>query len=108
VAVIRRPVARSARSSAVIGALFHHARQIVRDRREVTDVFIEVNPRHAAFYRRAFGFCVAAGERPCLRVLAPSILLRLEVAAFEARLRAPDGAATGEPSRVLMHASALA
>ena len=56
-----------------------------RDRREVTDVFIEVNPRHAGFYRHAFGFCVAAEERPCARVHAPSVLLRLEVAAFEAR-----------------------
>jgi hypothetical protein len=28
---------------------------------------------------------VAAEERPCARVHAPSVLLRLEVAAFEAR-----------------------
>jgi len=86
----RFAVARTARSSAVIEALFDEAHQIVRDRREVDDVFIEVNPRHAAFYRHKFGFCVAAEERHCVRVRAPSVLLRLEVAAFEARrMRAP-------------------
>lgn len=87
----RFAIARSARSSAVIEALFDEAHQRVRDRREVTDVFIEVNPRHAGFYRHAFGFCVAAEERRCARVHAPSVLLRLEVAAFEARrMRAPE------------------
>jgi len=86
----RFAVARTARSSAVIEALFREAHQIVRDRRGIDDVFIEVNPRHAAFYRHKFGFCVAAEGRQCARVLAPSVLLRLEVAAFEAqRMRAP-------------------
>lgn len=86
----RFAVARSARSSAVIEALFAEVHRKVRDRREVTDVFIEVNPRHAAFYRYKFGFCVAAEERQCARVHAPSVLLRLDVAAFVAqRMRAP-------------------
>jgi hypothetical protein len=81
----RFAVAKGVRSSAVIEALFDEVHGKVRDRREVTDVFIEVNPRHAAFYRYRFGFCVAAEERQCARVHAPSVLLRLEIAAFEAR-----------------------
>jgi hypothetical protein len=86
----RFAVARSARSSAVIEALFAEVHRKVGDRRDVTDVFIEVNPRHAAFYRYKFGFCVAAEERQCARVHAPSVLLRLDVAAFVAqRMRAP-------------------
>ena len=80
----RFAVARSAHSKTVIGALFGRACEIVRERDEVTDVFIEVNPRHVPFYRRAFGFSVAAAERTCPRVRAPSVLLRLEVAAFAA------------------------
>ena len=84
----RFAVARSARSSAVIEALFAAVHRKVRDRRDVTDVFIEVNPRHV--YRYKFGFCVAAEERQCARVHAPSVLLRLDVAAFVAqRMRAP-------------------
>jgi len=81
----RFAVARSARSSAVIEALFAEVQRKVRARREVTDVFIEVNPRYGAFYRYKFGFCVAAEERQCARVHAPSVLLRLDVAAFEAQ-----------------------
>jgi hypothetical protein len=84
----RFAVARTARSSAVIEALFDEVHQIVRDDREIDDVFIEVNPRHVPFYRRQFGFSVAAEERQCARVHAPSVLLRLDVAAFEAE-RAP-------------------
>jgi hypothetical protein len=80
----RFAVARSARATAVIGALFHCVHRTVRERADITDMFIEVNPRHVPFYRRAFGFRVAAPERTCPRVLAPSVLLRLEVDAFEA------------------------
>lgn len=71
----------------VIRALFERVHQTVREHRALTDVFIEVNPRHVAFYRSTFGFCVAAGERTCPRVRAPSVLLRLEVRQFEERLR---------------------
>lgn len=81
----RFAVARHARPSVVIGALFGEAHRLIRDRREITDVFVEVNPRHVAFYRSAFDFRVAGGERVCPRVHAPSMLLRLEVAAFDAR-----------------------
>lgn len=91
----RFAIAPQARSGAVIAALFERVRAIVRGRREVTDVFAEVNPRHVDFYRRGFGFEVAAEGRLCPRVVAPSVLLRLEVAAFERRLRErSDRAAT--------------
>jgi hypothetical protein len=49
-------------------------------------LFIEVNPRHARFYRVLFGFAQAAGERLCPRVMAPAVLLRLEIERLEARL----------------------
>lgn len=83
----RFAVAPHAHSGAVIAALFGRAHEIVRARRAVTDVFVEVNPRHAAFYRRRFGFAVAGEERLCPRVRAPSVLLRLDVASFERRVR---------------------
>jgi hypothetical protein len=83
----RFAVAEHANSKAVIAALFGRVRQIVLGRREVTDVFIEVNPRHVTFYRRGFGFEVAAEQRICRRALAPAVLLRLELASFERGLR---------------------
>jgi hypothetical protein len=75
-------------SRSVLAALFSLAYLIGRVLHKATDVFIEVNPRHVAFYERALGFIVAAGERLCTRVKAPSVLLRLETAKLEERLRA--------------------
>lgn len=62
---------------------------------EITDVFVEVNPRHVRFYQRMFGFVAAAGQRMCPRVGAPAVLLRLELDRFESRLRQLGLYATG-------------
>jgi hypothetical protein len=70
-----------------LGALIGLAYLAGRALHEVTDVFVEVNPRHARFYQRMFGFVVAAGERFCPRVEAPAVLLRLELERLDARLR---------------------
>jgi hypothetical protein len=83
----RFAVASHARSTPVFVALFARAYELGRDLREITDVFIEVNPRHVDFYCKLFGFVVAASGRICARVRAPSVLLRLELTAFEERLR---------------------
>jgi hypothetical protein len=82
----RLSVARGADSRAVLGALFGAAYLVARRLHRVTDAFIEVNPRHVAFYRALFGFAVVAGERVCQRVMAPAVLLRLEIERLEARL----------------------
>jgi hypothetical protein len=52
----------------------------------VTDVLIEVNPRHVAFYVRILGFVVAGEARFCDRVSAPSVLLHLAVETLESLL----------------------
>ena len=44
---------------------------------QVTDVFIEVHPRHAGFYRRLLGYRMAGPERICPRVGAPAVLMHL-------------------------------
>lgn len=101
----RFAVASDAPSTSVLAALFARAYELVLDLREITDVFIEVNPRHVEFYRKLFGFAVTAGGRICPRVRAPSVLLRLEVAPFEDRLR--DYMAALWPRRDLIAPSAL-
>jgi hypothetical protein len=53
----------------------------------LTDVVIEVNPRHVRFYQRVFGFVVAAAERVCERAGAPAVLLRLDLEQFARRLQ---------------------
>jgi hypothetical protein len=53
-----------------------------------TDVLIEVNPRHEAYYRRIFGFARAGREWICPRVNAPAVLMHLDVTNLEERLGA--------------------
>jgi hypothetical protein len=66
-------------SKRVLAALFHIAYVYGRLLHGVTDVFIEVNPRHLAFYERMLGFRQIGEQRLCARVNAPAILLRLEL-----------------------------
>ncbi len=81
----RLALSTDADSRSVLPALFGAAYLVARRLHRMTDVFVEVNPRHAAFYRRLFGFVVAAGQRVCPRVMAPAVLLRLEIGRLEAR-----------------------
>jgi hypothetical protein len=81
----RLALARGADSRSVLSALFGSAYVMARRLHRATDAFVEVNPRHVAFYRALFGFVVAAGQRVCPRVMAPGVLLRLEIERLEAR-----------------------
>lgn len=72
-------------SHAVLAVLFRFSYFIMRTT-GVSDLFIEVNPRHALFYRRALGFSLAAEERICPRVQAPAVLLHIPVLKLGARL----------------------
>jgi hypothetical protein len=66
-------------SKEVLGALFHLAHMLCL-LRGVTDVFIEVNPRHVGFYRRMLNFQQVGERKMCGRVNAPAVLLHVEVA----------------------------
>ena len=73
--------------AALFGAL--HRMMVVH---ELADVFIEVNPRHVSFYRRALCFTVAGPERICPRVGAPAVLLRMSVADLTEKIRSLQNA----------------
>lgn len=70
----------------VLGALLHlvyiHGRLI----HGVTDVVIEVHPRHAGFYQRMIGFNPIGETRICQRVKAPAVLLHLELAHMDEQI----------------------
>ena len=72
---------------AALNALVQSAYLVTRVVHALTDVLIEVNPRHVRFYERVFGFVVAATERVCTRAGAPSILMQLDLAQFARRLQ---------------------
>lgn len=64
-------------SKRVFAALIHISYMYASELHGFTDYIIEVNPRHVAFYKRMLGFTDFGGERPCSRVGAPAVLLRL-------------------------------
>jgi len=59
----------------ILKGLFRSSYQYARAIFGVTDVVIEVNPRHASYYRREFGFSQIGTVRTCPRVDAPAVLL---------------------------------
>ena len=59
----------------VLGGLFHTAYMYAHDVRNCDYGVIEVNPRHAVFYRRTLFFEPIGPERVNRRVNAPSVLL---------------------------------
>ena len=59
----------------VLGGLFHIAYMYAHNVRHCDYGVIEVNPRHAVFYRRTLFFELIGAERVNLRVNAPSVLL---------------------------------
>jgi len=48
----------------------------------VTDLVVEVNPRHATYYRRKFGFTQIGALRTCPRVNAPAVLMHRSLGNF--------------------------
>ena len=59
----------------LLKSLFSSSYKYARAIFGVTDVVIEVNPRHATYYRREFGFSQIGTVRTCPRVDAPAVLL---------------------------------
>lgn len=62
----------------VFAAMIHISYMYAHNIHGFTDYVIEVNPRHAMFYKRMLGFKDLGVERMCTRVNAPAVLLRLE------------------------------
>lgn len=59
----------------LLTTLFRVAHAYGRETLGATDAVIEVNPRHAGYYQREFGFTQIGERRHCPRVAAPAVLL---------------------------------
>ncbi len=66
-------------SKEVFAALFHLAFIYGHVINDIQVAVIEVNPRHAFFYKRMLGFQQIGEERICKRVNAPAVLLHLDL-----------------------------
>lgn len=62
-------------SGDVLSALFRAALQYGKELFAASDAVIEVNPRHAGYYQRRYGFMQIGNQRQCPRVDAPAVLL---------------------------------
>jgi hypothetical protein len=87
----------SSKSKAVLAALFNAAHGLMVLHR-LDDTYIEVNPRHVPFYRRALCFEVAGEPSVCPRVGAPSVLLRLPVNELSSKISEIEGALASFPT----------
>lgn len=61
--------------ASLVNLAYIYARRI----HKVKDAFIEVNPRHAGFYKRMLGFHLIGEKRTCRRVDAPAVLMHLRL-----------------------------
>lgn len=77
--ISRLAVDHTCSSRELLTALFRAAYQYACRTYQATDLLIEVNPRHAGYYQRQYGFRQAGGVRLCPRVDAPAILLHREL-----------------------------
>jgi hypothetical protein len=75
----------------VFAALIHISYIYAHNIHGYSDYVIEVNPRHVVFYKRMLGFQDFGGERPCTRVGAPAVLLRLDLAYMGEQIRKYGG-----------------
>jgi len=69
--------------ASILLALFQQAVRQLSNQPPITDLVIEVNPRHARFYVQRFGFTQIGEERICSRVGAPAVLLHRSLAPLE-------------------------
>ena len=65
-------------SRALLSTLFQTALKYAKDSFSASDTVIEINPRHARFYQRRFGFKQIGNRRHCSRVDAPAIFMHQE------------------------------
>lgn len=82
----------------VIAPLFHLGHLLAHETAACSHYVIEVHPRHAGFYARAFGFERIGNERICERVGAPAVLMQLSAAHATDQIEALGGSRSGRRS----------
>lgn len=78
-----------------MAAIFNVGFLLARFAHRMTDIFVEVHPRHTAYYRRALGYRVAGPNLTCPRVGAPAVLMHLPLSHAETEAMRLGG--TGHP-----------
>ncbi len=78
-------------SKHIVAVLFHLCKIYGQNIHKATDFVIEINPRHASFYKKLLGFEAFGTEKLCPRVNAPAVLLRLSLKYAEEQIERYGG-----------------
>jgi hypothetical protein len=78
-------------SKELLASLIQLAHVYARVLNRATNAFIEVNPRHAVFYKRMLGFHQIGDEKTCARVGAPAVLLHLDLSYMDEQIARHSG-----------------
>ncbi|HRN82898.1 N-acyl amino acid synthase FeeM domain-containing protein, partial [Nitrosomonas europaea] len=78
-------------SKEIFASMFHMAYIFAHRVHGVDDSFIEINPRHATFYKRMLGFRQVGELRTCPRVNAPAVLLHLDLGYMKEQITTQAG-----------------
>jgi len=89
------------RSTEIMASLFHLVFIYGTMISECTDLLIEINPRHAAFYEKMLNFERVGDLKTNHTVAAPSQLMNLKLDAIRRRIRELAGRSTPDTSRSL-------
>lgn len=79
-----------------LACLFHLGFIFAYRIHHASDLFIEVNPRHALFYRRKLGFVQIGEQKLCQRVQAPAVLLHKSLQVLAEELERFGGVSASE------------
>lgn len=90
-------------SKEIFASLFHIAYIFARRVHDADDAFIEINPRHACFYKRMLGFKQIGELRTCPRVNAPAVLLQLNKEYIETQIAAFAGRSSDKACSIYPH-----
>jgi hypothetical protein len=66
-------------SPALLDNFFRFAYNFARSQLNCSDAVVEINPRHARYYRRELGFTELGPRKVCPRVDAPAMLLHRDL-----------------------------
>ena len=88
-------------SKPLLAALFHLGYMYIQSIQGPTDVVMQVNPRHSAFYRRMMGFTPLGESRICPKVNAPAVLLGVATEYMQAEIEKHGGQADASRKRSL-------
>ena len=88
-------------SKPLLATLIHLTCMYIQSLQGHSDMVVQVNPRHSAFYQRMLGFTRLGESRTCAKVNAPAVLLTVATEYMQAEIEKHGGQAGTSEKRSL-------